>query len=518
MPEHDNQDDLQLEDRLRRAFRWMAEEAPSSALPSGGVPGARPSRNASNDHGRTGDAGLYLDDPVPGPAPSRAHRKPVLIAAVVIVLMVAGVAIGLVATSSDNHGPGGEKTATGPNSTAQAQVVSALAATTSAGNWDISYTYGESQGSTLPTTPSTIVNCSPSLEAACPGSSGGLTSPQNVTVTGTGIINVNPKAMVTIANVSDFGRVVLRLNASDVWELLSGDSGGLAPDSGDAQTTGQSLAGYAGLVESTLGTREGAVAMLGIASPTGYLELDEQAIANVTPNGTATVNGQTVTKYTVAVQPSELASDPTASPDEVSAIQAALSTLATSGMSGTTDQVAVDGQGFIIQSISTYEFSDGGSVTVQADFSNFGCAGTVLMPGQTGAATPPAGCVSPDTPGSGGSPSTASTTTSPTTPTTSPSNGIQPGGPMVTTIPPLQGPSSTTSTSTTTTSTPTSTPITVVVPNVIGLSPAQASAALEEAGLTVQFTGSQNGATVTSQSPSANSRAAGRSVVVLTTQ
>ena len=227
-------------------------------------------------------------------------------------------------------------------------------------NWDISYTYGESQGSTEPTAPSTIVNCSPSLEVACPGSSGGLTSPQNVTVTGTGIINVNPKAMVTIANVSDFGRVVLRLNASDVWELLSGDSGGLAPDSSDAQTTGQSLAGYAGLVESTLGTREGAVAMLGIASPTGYLELDEQAIANVTPNGTATVNGHTVTKYTVAVQPSELASDPTASPDEVSAIQAALSTLATSGMSATTDQVAVDGQGFIIQSISTYEFSDGG--------------------------------------------------------------------------------------------------------------------------------------------------------------
>lgn len=517
MPEHDNQDDGQLEDRLRRAFRWMAEEAPSSTLPSGGVPGARPSPNA------TSDTGLYLDDPLPGPARSRTNRRPVLVAAVVIVLMVTGVAIGLVAMSSDNHGAGGEKTATGPHSTAQAQVVSALAATTSAGNWDISYTYGESQGSTEPTAPSTIVNCSPSLEVACPGSSGGLTSPQNVTVTGTGIINVNPKAMVTIANVSDFGRVVLRLNASDVWELLSGDSGGLAPDSSDAQTTGQSLAGYAGLVESTLGTREGAVAMLGIASPTGYLELDEQAIANVTPNGTATVNGHTVTKYTVAVQPSELASDPTASPDEVSAIQAALSTLATSGMSATTDQVAVDGQGFIIQSISTYEFSDGGSVTVQADFSNFGCAGTVLMPGQTGAATPPAGCGSPDTPGSSGSPSTASTTTSPSiTPTTSPSNAIQPGGPVVTTIPPLQGSSSTTSTSTsgstTTPSTPTSTPITVVVPNVIGLSPAQASAALEEAGLTVQFTGSQNGSTVTSQSPSANSRVAGRSVVVLTTQ
>ena len=60
--------------------------------------------------------------------------------------------------------------------------------------------------------------------------------------------------------------------------------------------------------------------------------------------------------------------------------------------------MAVDAQGFIVQSITTYQFSDGGSVTVKADFSNFGCAGTVLMPGQVGPTTPPASCVSPDTP------------------------------------------------------------------------------------------------------------------------
>jgi hypothetical protein len=212
--------------------------------------------------------------------------------------------------------------------------------------------------------------------------------------------------MVTVANVSNFGRVVLRVDPTQVWEILSGDSGGLAPDPGGSQGAGQALsqgAGqalsqYAGLVEGTLGTREGATAMFGIANPTGYLELDEQAITGVTPAGTGTVDGQAVTEYRVSVQPAELASDPSASTEEATTINAALATLNREGLSATTDQIAIDAQGFIVQSITTYQFSDGGSVTVQANFSNFGCAGTVLMPGQTGPTTPPAGCVSPDSP------------------------------------------------------------------------------------------------------------------------
>ena len=251
--------------------------------------------------------------------------------------------------------------------------------------------------------------------------------------------------------------------------------------------------------------------MLGIASPTGYLELDEQAIMGVTPEKTGTVDGQAVSQYQVSVQPSELASDPSASPQQVSAIQAALAALDGAGMSATSDQVAVDAQGFIVQSISTYEFSDGGSVRVQADFSNFGCAGTVLMPGQTGSTAPAAACASPDAGGNGAPASTSTTTTAPT-PTTSPQNAVVPGpvGTVPTTTPPQNG-------ATTTSSLPVGASSFVTAPTVLGNSPAEATSALAAAGLDAEFVGGQNGAVV-SQSPAPNSTVAEHSTVALRTQ
>jgi hypothetical protein len=50
--------------------------------------------------------------------------------------------------------------------------------------------------------------------------------------------------------------------------------------------------------------------MLGIASPTGYLELDEEAITRVTPTGRGTVNGNAVSEYRVSTDPSRLENDP----------------------------------------------------------------------------------------------------------------------------------------------------------------------------------------------------------------
>lgn len=251
---------------------------------------------------------------------------------------------------------------------------------------------------------------------------------ENVTVTGTGVIDVNPKAMVTTADPSDFGTVIIRLDSSQLWELGSDDGGGLAPGPGVGSTPGEAISGFASLVESTLGAREGAVAMLGIASPTGYLVLDEQEITSVTPAGQGTVDGEPVTEYQVGADATQLENDPTATSEELATIRGAIAKLQSEGLSGTGTEVAVDAEGFIIQSITTYQFSDGGSVTVRADFSNFGCAGTVLMPGQVGPTAPPANCVSPDIP--------SSTTTSTSNPTTTTS-------------------SSTTTTSTTVASTPT---------------------------------------------------------------
>jgi hypothetical protein len=518
MPDHDKMDDRRLEDRLRRALRWMAEDTDGAASPPAPSFGTPVALGAAGGDGPSGERGLYLDEPAP--SRRRSTRTLVLAAAAIIVLVALAVPIGLVATSGNNgvHGSGSEGIAGIPDPAAKQQVISALSATTSADNWDISYTYGENAGpASAPTTTSTSTSTSttvpcPPTAPACSTTSGSAQS--SVTVTGTGVINVNPKAMVTAANVSDFGHVVLRIDSSQVWELLSGDSGGLAPDPGEGASGGQSLPGYAGLVEGTLGTREGGVAMLGIASPTGYLELDEQAIVGVSPAGTGTVNGQAVTEYKVSVAPSALASDPTASPEQVSAIQAALTTLDNAGMSGTVDQVAVDAQGFIVQSISTYQFRDGGSVTVQADFSNFGCAGTVLMPGQTGPTAPTPGCVSPDTPAVS-APSTTSTTSTtgsapPPTTTTTPTTSLSPISVPTTIVPPGGG-------ATTSTTQPTHSASTVTVPNVIGLTPAQASSALAQAGLNAQFTGPQN-YRVTSEAPVAGSTVPEHSDVVLTTQ
>jgi hypothetical protein len=319
MPDYDERDERQLEHRLRRALRWMAEEAEVPASSPRGLVGTAASRTSAGESEPTGEAGLYLDEPTSASPGRRAPRKLVLTAAAAIVLVAVGTSLALVASGGNTHGSQSGGTSGVPGSTDREQVVSALSATTSAGNWDVSYTYGEVSGSASTPTPTTT-SCPASQNAVCIVTPGGG-SVQDVTVTGTGIIDVNPKAMVADADVSDFGHVVLRVDSSQVWEILSGDSGGLAPDPGEEQTMGQSLPGYAGLVEGTLGTREGAVAMLGIASPTGYLELDEQAILGVTPAGTGTVDGQAVTQYKVSVQPSELASDPTASPQQVSAIR-----------------------------------------------------------------------------------------------------------------------------------------------------------------------------------------------------
>jgi hypothetical protein len=462
MPDHD-----ELEERLRRAFQWVAgntsDNSDSQLIPIG----ARPVPvEVEGD-----DDGAFLDDDT-SPRTRRSGRRPVvLVAAAVLLLGAIGVTVGFVVAgtgtpSSVSHQPSNKSAAA-----ARARVISALGATTAAGNWNIAYSYTEVPGqetTTTTTVPSTVP-CASSVPPAqdvtgsgcavliLPG--GSSEDNQNVTVTGTGVIDVNPKAMVTEADPSDFGPVVVRLDSTQLWELGSDDGGGLAPATNDGSTAGQAISQFAGLVESTLGTREGAVAMLGIASPTGYLVLDEQEITGVTPTGQGTVNGTPVTEYRVAADPSQLESDPSASSEELTTMRAAINTLQAQGLSSTSTDVAVDAQGFIVQSSTTYDFSDGGSVTVLADFSNFGCAGTVLMPGQVGPTTPPAGCVSPDSPSSTTTTSSSSTTTSSSSSTTStslPVTTTTTSNTTPTTIPPTRGSSTTSPTyvgSTTTTTT-----------------------------------------------------------------
>jgi hypothetical protein len=190
------------------------------------------------------------------------------------------------------------------------------------------------------------------------------------------------------------------------------------------------------------------VAMIGLASPTGYLDLYEQDINGAAQSGTSTVNGVPVTVYQVAVDPTQLVNEPNITTEESKTASDAITLLHAQGYTGTTDEVSIDTSGFIREVNSVAHFSDGGTVVLDVTLTNFGCAGTVLMPGQQGANEPPANCTSPDT----GLPPTApasSTTTEP-----SPTTTTEPP-PTTTTVPDS---SSTTVTDPNSTSSTTSTP------------------------------------------------------------
>jgi hypothetical protein len=395
--------------------------------------------------GSTGDGrvDLWLDDPV-----ERAGRRPSgkrvgFIVAIVVCLAAVGTPIALALSSSGrtavaargHHHAAHPQLAQGP---AEHDVLSALSTTTDSGSFQFTYS--------LTSTPPTS------------GSSDSSETP----VSGTGIIDTNPTAMAASAAVGSTNPQVtgngldvgVRVDGTDYWEVGYADNG-LTPAADDANTIGSSLSSFAGLVESTLGQRDGAVAMLGMASPTGYLDLTLPSVSGATQEGTGTVDGVAVTNYDVTVDPSQLATSPGTTPEEATTIDNAVAVLDQQGFTGTTVLVGIDASGFIREAVSTTRFADGGASVLTATFSDFGCAGTVLMPGQTGSTGPAAGCVSPDT---GVAPTTTTTTTSSVL---APSNGA------VVTTPTTMPTTSTTSTepaSTTTTLPSTTTTTTTLAP------------------------------------------------------
>ena len=242
--------------------------------------------------------------------------------------------------------------------------------------------------------------------------------------------------MLAVSNVTGLGEITLRDNGTDVWEFGGADYG-LAPGSSETGP-GASLSGFASLVEGTLGARQGALAMGGLSTPTGYLDLDQSMISDANQTGTGTVDGVAVTVYTISIAPGQGENIPGLNSEQAKTIADSDAILKQQGFTGSTVQVSVDASGYIRQTRSVAHFSDGSTTSSESTFSDFGCAGTVLMPGQSGASAPPAGCVSPDT---GVAPTTTTSTVPPSTtvPSTVP--------PTFTTV--TEPPSSTTSTTST---------------------------------------------------------------------
>jgi hypothetical protein len=230
----------------------------------------------------------------------------------------------------------------------------------------------------------------PSVEPC--GTGGALSS-----VTGHGTVNTDPYAMVVESNVGALGAITLYDNGTDVWEIGGGDYGLAAP----GQTgPGAPLSGYASSVEGTVGQVQGALDMQGLASGTGYLDLEAQEIQEAQPAGTGSVDGVPVTVYKLSESGLQDPNIGGLTSEQVSTIRAADAIIENSGFSGKTTWVSVDSEGYIREQKTQYTLPDGSMVTEDSILSNFGCAGTVLMPAQAGTSAPPVGCVSPDTAGS----------------------------------------------------------------------------------------------------------------------
>jgi len=401
---------------------------------------------------RDGQEGLWFGDDEPSGTHSRGRRQ--MWVGVVCLACIAALSVPVVIALSSSGHPSTPQAAKHPDrghtqlglGVAKRAVLSALSATTSSGSFNVSYQFDPMTAPTAPTTTSTTechVVPTPS-PPGLPASSGvsevcSASAPSSMatTITGQGTIDTDPFGMVAVSNVGGLGKITLRDDGTNVWEFGGGNYG-LSPGSNE-QGPGSSLSGFAGSVEGTLGPRQGALAMGGLASPTGYLDLEQSMITGADEVGTGTVDGVAVTIYQVSIAPG--ANVPGLNPEQAKTIAAADAVLQAQGYTGTTDLISIDASGFIRQTHSVAHFADGSTDSSEDTFSDFGCAGTVLMPGQTGATAPPAGCVSPDT----GVAATTTTTNGATTTssTVSPSTSTTTSGATTTT--------STTASSTTTT-------------------------------------------------------------------
>ena len=237
---------------------------------------------------------------------------------------------------------------------------------------------------------------------------------QALTSAGNGVVNTSP--YVTIARtdaVSTYPSVSLVVDDSDAWQFGAGNFG-VTP--GSDTGPGYPLAQYAQEVESSIGTGEGALAMMGLADPFGRMELAKNMVTSATETGTGTVDGTAVTIYAVTINVENEANQAGLSPEQQTTIDQALTFLQQEDYTSTSELVSVDGAGYIREIKSTVRFASGASMVGDQIYSDFGCAGTVT-PGSPVVTPAPAGCVSPDQPGAA-VPTTTTTTTSPPTTTT----------------------------------------------------------------------------------------------------
>ena len=373
--------------------------------------------------------------------PVRRHAGTVVICAV----LAAGVIVAAMHTGSDVRG----HSASHDSHKKYAPLLAAVTVTADSSSFDFTFIGSDNPG-TQP-------------DSGAPANMGVPTTfrAQTLTFDGNGVVNTDPYVTLSRTDsASSYGAVTLVVDDSDAWEFGAGDAG---VNPGSDTGPGDPLSQFGQEVESSIGTGEGALAMMGLADPYGRLDLAENMITGATETGTGMVDGTAVTTYAVTINVENEANQEGLSPEQQATIDQALTFLQSEGYTGTSEVVSVDGAGYIREIKSTVTFASGASVVGDQTYSDFGCAGTVT-PGDPVVQPAAAGCVSPDQPGATvpisvptttttSPPATTTTSAQPlsTTPTTE-SVSITSG--PTTTSTPTTSSTSTSSTSTSSTSAP----------------------------------------------------------------
>jgi len=349
--------------------------------------------------------------------------------------LAAGAIIAAVYTGSGSHHPhanhGVHKSSGGHHSHGIHQndvplLAAAVTTTADSSSFDFTFTGADTSGTQV-NPGGTVVNPGGTANGYSEASNSETAESTQTTlsVAGTGVVNTDPYVTLDRTDSgSTYGPVSLVVDDSDVWEFGASDAG---VNPGTDSGPGDPLSQFAQVVESSIGTGDGALSMMGLADPYGRLDLAQNMITGATETGTGTVDGDAVTIYAVTINVENEANQAGLSPEQQTTIDQALSVLQNQDYTGTSELVSVDGAGYIREIKTSVTFASGASVVGDQIYSNFGCGGT-LTPGSPLVQPAPAGCVSPDQPGAPLPTSVPTTTTLVGTPTSTTTTSSGPGG------------------------------------------------------------------------------------------
>lgn len=342
-------------------------------------------------------------------AKPRGRRRRSLAAAVLAVAVATAGAVVVARLTNDDHAardrvePGPHRVVkTTGDADARVAIAAALSTTTGSGSFHLKYRLSAHPGPVTATTtiagPCTTfdvgggisIAANPPENKATPGCGYPVTAAVgNVTINGEGVVNVDPTAMATTAQVPNLGAITTRVDGTNVWED-GGANYGMTPS--QTNGSGSPLSQFASLVAGTLGRREGAIAMNSLASPTGYLDFAKAVITSASASGTSKVDGVPVKQFEVTIDTMRGLERPGLTDEEIKATTAALAVLRSEGYSTTTVMLSIDGLGFIRRAQTVVSFDDGGTVEADTTFSDFGCSKVVMLPNGPSIVPNPTGC------------------------------------------------------------------------------------------------------------------------------